>query len=726
MDGAQERYEGRLGALKPFYGTDMVEERCYDYITETVNASKPDLIIITGDIVYGEFDDSGEALESFVSFMDGFKIPWSPVFGNHDNESVKGVDWQCDLLENSEYCLFEQKTLTGNGNYSVGLEQDGKLLRVFYMLDSNGCGAASSQSLANGHTKTSAGFGQDQINWYTAQIREIKEVSPTTKFSFAFHIQISAFADAYAKYGFDNSTTSEKPINIDYYYGKANGDFGYLGRNLKGAWDANKTVYNGLKALGVDSIFVGHEHCNSASVVYEGIRFQFGQKSSEYDRFNWVSANGAITGSYMNACAGTPLMGGTVIPLSQDGSIHNPYIYLCEDAGGSIDFEQWKPIDIPNLEEISLNKVVTYTQKTWNTTDKKWDNNQSDIVIDGLSVLQDKTIQSIYFTNETNNQSKYLNASFEDGKLRVQTDGLQGGELKLKIIANDKKYIVDLFVVTAEITTEEQFVSVFLTSSWHGKAWVYQNVTNEQYAEMTYDGYYVLGNDITFSNTYYVSQYRPWGVNVSAIPTGVGFNGIFDGRGYTINNLGITNFNDFNKTCGIFGTIGAKGVIRNVAFVNGKIAGSTQHSVVSYLANGIAGTLENVFVHIDLANSTVDTSGRMNVFAYGFNNTVTLKNCIAYVSGASSQNGCVNLGIGNYVHGELSSSRVINSYLICNDALTVGGRLTAVTNYNETAVKNGTANIVTTGFSADWDLTTYKIPVFTTAKAFVNFVDLKK
>lgn len=63
---------------------------------------------------------------------------------------------------------------------------------------------------------------------------------------------------------------------------------------MKNAWDTSKNIYNGMKELGVDSIFVGHEHCNSASVVYEGIRFQYGQKSSEYDRYNSVGDDGKI------------------------------------------------------------------------------------------------------------------------------------------------------------------------------------------------------------------------------------------------------------------------------------------------------------------------------------------------------------------------------------------------------------------------------------------------
>ena len=77
---------------------------------------------------------------------------------------------------------------------------------------------------------------------------------------------------------------------------KKDTDFGYIGRSLKGPWDSDRTVYNGIKALGADSILVGHEHCNSASVVYDGIRFQYGQKIGEYDRINFRSESGQIIG----------------------------------------------------------------------------------------------------------------------------------------------------------------------------------------------------------------------------------------------------------------------------------------------------------------------------------------------------------------------------------------------------------------------------------------------
>ena len=353
IDASQER-PGRGGVLYDWWATDKMDERCFDFVRETIEATNPDFIIITGDVVYGEFDDNGSVWLKFIEFMESFQIPWSPVFGNHDNESYMGVDWQCRQLENAKYCLFEQKALTGNGNYSVGIMQDDELKRVFYMLDSNGCGGASAQSLANGHTKTSKGFGQDQIDWYTEEIIRVKDQVPEIKISFAYHIQQAVFADAYKQYGFNQSNKYQN-INLETIPNKAEGDFGHIGRQMKDAWDENKSIYNGMKALGVDSILVGHEHCNSVSVVYDGVRFQYGQKSSQYDRFNYVTADGAIAGDYQAPAGATSLIGGTVMVLSkEDGQIKDAYIYYCEEAGGKIDWSQFIVYEVNGLQKSDM------------------------------------------------------------------------------------------------------------------------------------------------------------------------------------------------------------------------------------------------------------------------------------------------------------------------------------------------------------------------------------
>ena len=345
IDAAQAR-PGRDGVDYNYFATDKLYVRCFDYITEVVNATNPDFIIITGDVIYGEFDDNGSSLMRLINFMDSFQIPWSPVFGNHDNESKMGVDWQCQQLENSPYCLFEQKELSGNGNYSVGIAQGGELKRVFYMMDSNGCGNASAESKANGHTLSNfVGFKPDQIDWYTNQIETLKDYAPDVKISFAYHIQQAVFGDAYAKYGFDQGQKYQD-INLDTMDDVAESDFGYIGRPMKGPWDTGYKVYEGMKKLGVDSIFVGHEHCNNVSVVYEGIRFTYGLKTSEYDRFNFINTDGTVGGNYGYAMpkTSTPLVGGTVIVLSEDsGAIEDCYNYYCGFENGKVDWSAYAP-----------------------------------------------------------------------------------------------------------------------------------------------------------------------------------------------------------------------------------------------------------------------------------------------------------------------------------------------------------------------------------------------
>lgn len=324
---------GRQG-VSPAWNIEHKNIRCYDYLTEIINAVKPDLIILTGDIVYGEFDDTGVALRDFVDFMETFDIPWAPIFGNHENESKMGADWQCAQFESAENCLFMQRELTGNGNYSVGIAQDGYITRTFYMLDSNGCSAASQETLQNGHTQTKAGFAIDQIRWYSRSIEALKKSAPDVKISFAYHIPQATFVTAYEKYGFTAGTLTTA-INIDTHPNKADTDFGQLIKSFYPEWDTNNKIFNDMVELGVDSIFVGHEHCLSASVVYQGVRFQIGQKSSEYDRFPMMRSNGSLIGEYNLQNGATPLIGGSVIPLDENGEIVNPYIYYCGDVFGT-------------------------------------------------------------------------------------------------------------------------------------------------------------------------------------------------------------------------------------------------------------------------------------------------------------------------------------------------------------------------------------------------------
>lgn len=296
-----------------------MEERCFQYIRQVVNNTKPDLILVAGDLVYGCYDKTGEGFQELVKFFDGFGIPWAPVYGNHDAEEEQGILWMNELLENAEHCLFKKGNLEmTNGNYTVGIRQNGKLTRVFFMMDSNGTQSPSKSSILQ--ITPSEGFTEEQVEWLTEQGSAIKQAHPEVNFSFVFHIAFKAFGEAMGSVeaGELGLTAGEEE------------NFGYLHAVGGADWDRDQRIYNAMKALGTDSILAGHTHTVSASVVYDGVRFQYGQKSSTYDCINYRLEDGTITQSY-DPKTGEPIVGGTLMIMD-------------EQTGDFVDFEivLWK------------------------------------------------------------------------------------------------------------------------------------------------------------------------------------------------------------------------------------------------------------------------------------------------------------------------------------------------------------------------------------------------
>ena len=113
VDPSQQRYDGRLNyfAYNTPYTKEMKYKSEFYYLDKAIDENNPDLILITGDIVYGEFDDNGSNLIEFCEYMDSKKIPWAPIFGNHDNECKLGVTWQCEKFLNSKYSLSERTVI---------------------------------------------------------------------------------------------------------------------------------------------------------------------------------------------------------------------------------------------------------------------------------------------------------------------------------------------------------------------------------------------------------------------------------------------------------------------------------------------------------------------------------------------------------------------------------------------------------------------------------------
>lgn len=277
IDSKQQRTPDRLrwdetAAWLP----ENLEVEAGNHIRSLITQTHPDLIFITGDMVYGSFDDAGTTMEWFCGLMDSFQIPWAPVFGNHDNECARGVAWQCQRLEESAYCMFRRGTVSGNGNYTVGIATGEELVRVLHMIDSNGCWAATDPEVIREY-----GIFEDQIELLTANTKEIEKGQGRAVPAFAaFHVPTKEFVDAETSKGYRKDDREFYTIGVD--VPDQDGDFGCKQEKISPIC----TEYDFLKAMKdnhVEGVFAGHYHCNNTCIRYEDMMWVFGLKTGQYD-----------------------------------------------------------------------------------------------------------------------------------------------------------------------------------------------------------------------------------------------------------------------------------------------------------------------------------------------------------------------------------------------------------------------------------------------------------
>lgn len=281
IDSAQMRYATRLCPQeREAWKIENVDEVAFLDIDWLINKTNPDVIVITGDIVYGEFDDNCTTLPLIIEKFESYGIPWAPVWGNHDNECLKGVAWQCDLLEKAPNCLFKRGNVTGTGNYTVGIfNAENTLKRVLYMLNSHGCWSASDESLKLG-VKRDYGFEPDQIAWLTSVGENLKKNYGNVPAFACFHTGTVDVIDALEKKGVYDRQMRFETERFKPYVWDSKDEFGELNETLQIVTPAVLPLF---KSLGVDGVFLGHTHVNSFSIVSDGIRWTQGLKTGKYD-----------------------------------------------------------------------------------------------------------------------------------------------------------------------------------------------------------------------------------------------------------------------------------------------------------------------------------------------------------------------------------------------------------------------------------------------------------
>jgi len=275
LDSTQSRFDDRLSDEKKARWTiKKVNEIVFDCMDALVKKVNPDLILIEGDNVYGEFDDSGKSLDLLMNKLSSYRIPFTLTYGNHDNECKKGRSYQDNVIKDTKYCMFKEQVNT------IGLYDNDKLVRTIIMLDTNGCTNASEQSLKDGCNPI-AGIYENQLDILQKYLSRVNNVPSIV----CQHIVPS---DIVKRWIADGKITEPftKP-----YEGK---------ENESGKLLEQPCVFFGeelplLKNLRADNVYYGHDHINNLMTTVDGIRCVYVTKTGTYDYSNEELNGGTIS-----------------------------------------------------------------------------------------------------------------------------------------------------------------------------------------------------------------------------------------------------------------------------------------------------------------------------------------------------------------------------------------------------------------------------------------------
>ncbi|MGM9758722.1 MAG: metallophosphoesterase family protein [Parabacteroides sp.] len=272
---------------------DPRSQRALDNVKEMLDTEKPDLVIHTGDIIFGE--PAEESCRELLAPIAERHIPFAVAFGNHDDEFGKSRN---EMLETVRSIPGNLNAVTpqihGAGNTVLTIANaSGEVERALYIID----------SLAYSQIDGIKGYDHirfDQVAWYQQQSQALAQQhngQPVPSFAF-FHIPL-----------YEHKMATEDPKNSEV-------------RGTRGEEICCGPISSGLFALmreqkDVQAIFCGHDHNNDNVTVWNGMFFVYGRYSGCDTVYNDLKPNGArvieLTAGSSSFRSWIRLSGGAVI-----------------------------------------------------------------------------------------------------------------------------------------------------------------------------------------------------------------------------------------------------------------------------------------------------------------------------------------------------------------------------------------------------------------------------
>ena len=277
-----------------------LDKLALEAVRKIIERTKPHLIVLTGDSIFpflpraGTLNNRRQA-QKLTEFLDGFEIPYTLVFGNHDCEllSTCGKEELAALYKQGRYCIFTEgrRDLTGVGNFLIELVDDsGKVLLPLVMLDSNMYGEGG--WFFSGFDR----IHDDQVDWCMERLSALKQEYSGIKAMAFFHMPLREFKEAYEKMKLGDR-------NIVYQHGSIAEKGEYFGISKFTSTFFDRAAEDGI----IKWIFCGHDHMNTLSLIYRDIQMTYGMSIDYLGYQN-------IKNSYIQR-------GGTLITRRADGTV---------------------------------------------------------------------------------------------------------------------------------------------------------------------------------------------------------------------------------------------------------------------------------------------------------------------------------------------------------------------------------------------------------------------
>lgn len=229
---------------------------------EVLDAEKPDLAVITGDLVYSS--PAKQALRDILKCLSSRNVPFCTVFGNHDPDFGMSKTAMYDYIRSFKGCIMPEREGTLSPDYSIPVLAYGSdsPAEVLYFIDSN------AHLFQDGRFTGYDFIKESQIEWYRQTSRQYTSSnggSPLPSVAF-FHIPLPEFHDAVKDENCPMTGTRMEPVCSPSH---------------------NSGMFDAIKECGdIFGVFVGHDHDNDYAVAYKDILLAYGRYTGGNTEYN--------------------------------------------------------------------------------------------------------------------------------------------------------------------------------------------------------------------------------------------------------------------------------------------------------------------------------------------------------------------------------------------------------------------------------------------------------